>query len=85
MIVGFIVWILVGAVAGWLAGLVVKGGGFGFFANAVLGIVGAAVAGYVLPRLGFFLGHGLIGQILHAAIGSVIILVILSLVPRLSR
>lgn len=82
--IGFIVWILVGAIAGWLAGLLVKGGGFGFLVNAVLGIVGAAVASYVLPRLGLFIGGGLIGQIIHAAIGAVIVLVILSLVKRLS-
>ena len=85
MLMGFVVWILVGAIAGWLAGLLVHGGGFGFIANAVLGIVGAAVAGFVLPRLGFFLGHGLIGEILRAAIGAVIVLVVLSLIPRLQR
>jgi len=83
--IGFIVWILIGAVAGWLAGLLVRGGGFGFVVNAVLGIVGAAVAGLVLPRLGFFIGHGLIGEILRGAIGAVIVLVLLSLVPKLQR
>lgn len=83
--IGFIVWIVVGAIAGWLAGLVVRGGGFGFLANAVLGIVGAAVAGFVLPRLGFYLGGGLIGEILRSAIGAAIILVILSIVPKLAR
>jgi uncharacterized membrane protein YeaQ/YmgE (transglycosylase-associated protein family) len=83
--IGFIVWIVVGAIAGWLAGLLVRGGGFGFLANAVLGIVGAAVAGFVLPRLGFYLGGGLIGEILRSAIGAAIILVILSIVPKLSR
>lgn len=85
MLIGFVVWILVGAIAGWLAGLVVRGGGFGFLVNAVLGIVGAAVAGFVLPRLGVFFGHGLIGEILRAAIGAVIVLVVLSLVPKLQR
>lgn len=83
--IGFIVWIVVGAIAGWLAGLLVRGGGFGFLANAVLGIVGAAVAGFVLPRLGFYLGGGLIGEILRSAIGAAIILVILSIVPKLAR
>lgn len=85
MIMGLLVWIVVGAIAGWLAGLLVRGGGFGFVANTVLGIVGAAVAGFVLPRLGFFFGHGMLGEIVHAAIGAVIVLVILSLVPKLSR
>ncbi len=85
MLMGFVVWILVGAVAGWLAGLLVRGGGFGFVANAVLGIVGAAVAGYVLPRLGFILGHGLVGEVIRAAIGAIIVLVVLSLIPKLQR
>lgn len=85
MLMGFVVWILVGAVAGWLAGLLVRGGGFGFIANAVLGIVGAAVAGFVLPRLGFVFGHGLFGEVLRAAVGAVIVLVVLSLVPKLQR
>ena len=83
--IGFIVWIVVGAIAGWLAGLLVRGGGFGFLINAVLGIVGAAVAGFVLPRLGFILGHGLVGEIIRSAIGAVIVLVVLSIVPKLQR
>ena len=83
---GLIVWILVGAIAGWLAGLLVRGGGFGFLANAVLGIIGAAVAGWVLPQIGVFsIGHGLVGQIVHAMIGAVIVLVGLSLLQRISR
>lgn len=83
MLIAIIVWLIVGAVAGWLAGLIVHGGGFGFMTNAVVGIVGAAVAGFVLPRLGFFLGSGMIGELIHATIGAVILLVVLSLVPRL--
>ena len=83
--IGFVVWIVVGAVAGWLAGLLVRGGGFGFLVNAVLGIVGAAVAGFVLPRLGFYLGGGLIGEILRSAVGAIIVLVILSIVPKLQH
>lgn len=84
---GLIVWIIVGAIAGWLAGLLVRGGGFGFVVNAILGIVGAAVAGWVLPRLGlgFGMGVGIVGEIIRSAIGAVIVLVLLSLVPRLQR
>ena len=73
----------VGAVAGWLAGLLVRGGGFGFLVNAVVGIVGAAIAGYVLPHLGVAVGVGLVGELIRATIGAVILLVVLSLVPRL--
>lgn len=85
MLVAWIVWVLTGAVAGWLAGLIVRGGGFGFLANAVLGIVGAAVAGLVLPRFGFPLGTGIVGETIRAMIGAVIVLVLLSIVPRLLR
>jgi uncharacterized membrane protein YeaQ/YmgE (transglycosylase-associated protein family) len=85
MLVSFVVWLLIGALAGWLAGLIVQGGGFGFLANAVLGIVGAAVAGLVLPKFGFPFGAGFIGETIRAVIGAVIVLVLLSLVPRLMR
>ena len=47
-----IVWLIVGAIAGWLAGLIVKGFGFGLIGNIVVGIVGAFIAGFLLPRLG---------------------------------
>ena len=76
---------LVGALAGWLAGLIVHGGGFGFLANMIVGIVGAAIAGFVLPRMGYLLGHGLVGELIRATIGAIILLVVLSLVPRLRR
>ena len=77
-----IVFLLVGAVAGWLAGLIVRGFGFGLIGNIVVGIVGAVIAGWLFPRLGIGLPAGLIGQILSAAIGAVILLVIIGLVRR---
>ena len=49
----FIVWLIIGALAGWLAGKVVHGYGFGLLANIVIGILGAVVGGYILPQLGF--------------------------------
>ena len=55
-----IVWLIVGGVAGWLAGLVVKGYGFGLIGNIVVGIVGAFIAGWLLPRLGIVIGGGII-------------------------
>lgn len=79
---GIIAWIIVGAIAGWLAGLIVKGAGFGLLGNIVIGIVGAIVAGWLLPQLGVRLGAGWIGEIINAAIGGVIVLVILSLIRR---
>jgi len=77
-----IVWLIVGAIAGWLAGLIVKGGGFGLLGNIVIGIVGAVVAGWLLPQLGINLGTGIVRAIINAAIGGIIVLVILSLIRR---
>lgn len=77
-----IVWLIVGAIAGWLAGLIVKGAGFGLLGNIVIGIIGAVVAGWLLPQLGVNLGTGVIRAIINAAIGGVIVLVILSLIRR---
>jgi uncharacterized membrane protein YeaQ/YmgE (transglycosylase-associated protein family) len=77
-----IVWLIVGAIAGWLAGLIVKGGGFGLLGNIVIGIIGAVVAGWLLPQLGVTLGGGIIAAIIHSAIGGVIVLVIISLIKR---
>ena len=61
-----IVWLIVGAVAGWLAGLIVKGYGFGLIGNIVVGIVGAFIAGWLLPRLGIHLGAGIVSAIINA-------------------
>jgi uncharacterized membrane protein YeaQ/YmgE (transglycosylase-associated protein family) len=77
-----IVWLIVGAIAGWLAGLIVKGGGFGLLGNIVIGIVGAVVAGWLLPALGIHLGTGIIAAIIDSAIGGVVVLVIISLIKR---
>ncbi len=77
-----IVWLIVGAIAGWLAGMVVKGGGFGLIGDIVVGIVGAVIAGWLLPRVGIIIGGGIIAAIIDAFIGAVILLVILRLVKR---
>lgn len=74
--------LIVGAVAGWLAGLIVKGYGFGLLGNMVIGILGAFVAGLVLPRLGLSIGSGIAGAIIHATVGAVILLVLIRLVKR---
>ena len=77
-----IVWLIVGAIAGWLAGMVVKGGGFGLIGDIVVGIIGAVIAGYLLPALGIHLGVGIVASIIDAFIGAVILLVILRLIGR---
>ena len=77
-----IIWLVIGAIAGWLAGQIVKGGGFGLVGDIVVGIIGAVVAGWLLPRIGLYIGGGFIAEIINAAIGAVIVLVILSLIRR---
>ena len=77
-----IIILVIGAVAGWLAGLIVKGIGFGLIGNIIVGIVGAFVAGWLLPRLGIAIGGGIIAAIINATIGAVILLVILGLIKR---
>ena len=61
-----IIWLVVGAIAGWLAGMVVKGGGFGLIGDIIVGIVGAFIAGWLLPRIGILIGGAIIGAIIDA-------------------
>lgn len=77
-----LIFLIIGAVAGWLAGIIVKGYGFGLLGNIVVGIVGAFIAGFLFPRLGISLGAGWVGAIFAATIGAVILLVLISLVRR---
>jgi uncharacterized membrane protein YeaQ/YmgE (transglycosylase-associated protein family) len=77
-----IIWLIVGAIAGWLAGMVMKGGGFGLIGDIIVGIVGAVIAGWLLPQLGIFIGGGFVAAIIDAFIGAVILLLIIKLVKR---
>ncbi len=77
-----VVWLIIGAIAGWLAGQIMKGGGFGLVGDIIVGIVGAFIAGALFPRLGFSLGGGMLGSIVAAAIGACVLLFILRLVRR---
>jgi uncharacterized membrane protein YeaQ/YmgE (transglycosylase-associated protein family) len=70
---GFIYWIFVGLIAGWLAGKVMKGGGYGVLFDIILGIVGGLVGGWVFGMLGIWSGGGIIGSIIVAFIGAVIL------------
>ena len=82
LLYSIIIWIVVGGIAGWLAGMIIRGGGFGLVGNIVLGIIGAVVAGWLLPAVGISLGGGLIGAIIAALIGAIIVLLIIGLVKR---
>jgi uncharacterized membrane protein YeaQ/YmgE (transglycosylase-associated protein family) len=72
--------IIVGIVAGWLAGRVMEGGGFGLIGDLLVGLVGAFIGDWLLPRLGIHLGSGIVALILNAFIGAVVLLLILRLV-----
>ncbi|MAB10760.1 GlsB/YeaQ/YmgE family stress response membrane protein [Hyphomonas sp.] len=79
---GIIIFLLVGGVAGWLAGLIVRGGGFGIIGNIAVGIIGAFVAGFLFPAFGISLGAGIVAAILHATIGAVVLLLIVRVLKR---
>lgn len=81
---GLIIFLFIGAVAGWLAGLIVRGFGFGLLGNMVVGIVGAFLAGWLLPMLGvgFSLGSPIVTSIIYAMIGAIVLLVLLGLIRR---
>jgi len=72
--------LFVGLVAGWLAGHIVQGTGFGIIGDIVIGIVGAYFGGWLLPQLGFQLGAGMLAAIINATIGAVVLLLIIGLV-----
>jgi len=72
--------LFVGLVAGWLAGKIVRGTGFGILGDIVVGILGALVASLLFPKLGIRLGSGLVSEIVYSAIGAVILLLIVRLV-----
>ena len=75
-----IVTLLIGAVAGWLGGIIYKGGGLGIIGNIVVGIAGSFIGSWLLEKLGVSLGSGWIGAILTGAIGAIVILFLLNLI-----
>ncbi len=78
---GWLWWIIIGAVAGWLAGTLMRGGGFGFIVNVLVGIAGAVIGGWVFGLLGIAAG-GIMGSLVTVLIGAVILLWIISLFRR---
>jgi uncharacterized membrane protein YeaQ/YmgE (transglycosylase-associated protein family) len=78
----FIWFIVIGLVAGWLAGQLVRGGGFGVLGDIVVGILGALIGGYLFTSLGVSLGGGLFGAIAVATIGAIVLIIILRLIKR---
>jgi uncharacterized membrane protein YeaQ/YmgE (transglycosylase-associated protein family) len=81
-IMTLIVWLAIGAIAGWLAGQIMKGSSFGLAGDIIVGIVGAVVAGFVLPMLGIQIGGGMLAAIVNAVIGACLLLFVISLVKK---
>ena len=80
--ISIVVMLAIGAVAGWLAGVIYSGAGFGLVGNIIVGILGAIIAGALLP--GYLHFSGIVGQIISAAIGAIILLFLVSLVRRMA-
>jgi len=78
----FVWFVVIGLVAGWLAGTLMKGGGFGVIGDIVVGVLGALLGGFLFSSLGLSAGGGLIGAILVATIGAVVLIFLLRLMKR---
>ena len=78
----FLAWIIVGLIAGWLAGQVMKGGGYGVLVDIILGILGGFLGGWIFGLLGIGAGSGMIGSIIVAFVGAVILVGITRLIKR---
>jgi uncharacterized membrane protein YeaQ/YmgE (transglycosylase-associated protein family) len=78
----FLWFLIVGLVAGWLAGMLVKGGGFGIIGDLVVGVIGAVLGGWLFSTLGAAAGGGLLGSIVVATVGAVVFLVIVRVIKR---
>jgi len=79
---GILAWIVVGLIAGWLAGQVMKGGGYGMVVDIILGLLGGVLGGWIFEKLGVSTGGGMIGSIIVAFIGAVILVGITRLLKR---
>jgi uncharacterized membrane protein YeaQ/YmgE (transglycosylase-associated protein family) len=79
---GFLAWIVVGLIAGWLAGQLMKGGGYGVVADIILGLLGGVLGGWIFGKLGISAGGGMIGSIIVAFIGAVILVGITRVLKR---
>ena len=78
----FVWFILIGLAAGWLAGQVMKGGGFGVLGDIVVGVIGALLGGFLFRTFGVSAGGGLLGSLIVATIGAIILLFVLRLVKK---
>lgn len=78
---GLIIFLVIGAVAGWLAGQIMRGGGFGLVGDIIVGVIGAFIGGWLFGKLGIQAG-GLVGSIIAATVGAIILIALLRLLKR---
>ena len=78
---GILIFLAIGAVAGWLAGVLVRGGGFGLLGDIIVGIIGAVLGGWLFGALGIAAG-GLFGAIITATVGAVVLLLIVRMIKK---
>jgi uncharacterized membrane protein YeaQ/YmgE (transglycosylase-associated protein family) len=81
-ITSLLIFLAIGAVAGWLAGLLMRGGGFSLLGNIVVGIIGAMIGGFLFGLVGISAGGGLIGSLVTAVAGAAVLLFIVGLIKK---
>ena len=79
---GLLYALLIGGFAGWLAGKIMKGGGFGVLVNIILGIVGGAMGNWLFNRLGVHIGSGIVGDLVTGVIGAIVVLFVAGLFKK---
>jgi len=77
-----LIFLLIGAVAGWLAGLIMKGGGFGLIGDIIVGVLGAVIGGYLFGWLNVSAGAGWIGSLVTALVGAIILIAVVRVLKR---
>ncbi len=79
-----LIWLLVGAIAGWLAGTIMRGAGFGLVGNIVIGIIGSFVGGWLFSYFHIATGSGLFGEIIGATVGAIALLFLIRVTRRVA-
>jgi uncharacterized membrane protein YeaQ/YmgE (transglycosylase-associated protein family) len=79
---GIIIWLIIGAIAGWLAGTLLRGGGFGLIGDIIVGIIGAVLGGWLAGVLGLHLASGVVSAIITATVGAIILILVVRVIKR---
>ncbi len=79
---GIIIWLIIGAIAGWLAGTLLRGGGFGLIGDIIVGIIGAVLGGWLAGVLGLHIASGMVSAIITATVGAIVLILIVRVIKR---